>query len=1163
MNQKNFYLGLDIGTSSVGFAVTDDQYNLIRKKGKHLWGSRLFSEAQTAEGRRLNRSIRRRYQRRRERINLLRDIFAPEIAKIDPNFYKRLDYSALHQEDKPISNLGISLLEGTMSDSTFYKLYPTIYHLRYALLNEKDKKFDIRLIYLAFSHMLKYRGNFLREGDIGQSVKGSEITSLFSELNNSLKNVDEFADCCFNCDEKTGSDLLNAFKTISRKAELFDREKELLKPSKNLEELLRLINGGSISIKKVFPVLIENNPELKDIKIEFDQDDYESIITPLPDEYQSLLLKAKSLNDLRLLVVLLGDSSSLSEAMKKIYDDHKIDLLTLKKLYKKYVPDKYSEMFLEHGNNLSNYGAYVGRYFEKDTRKRKDLERTKDGQANFYKKVKEDLGFAELFESKVDAAILDEQLLVKKEDLKSIKEKIDNGTFLSIQNGRTNGVIPYQLNKNEMRTIIENQSKFYLFLADKAKSFINPEKEEYKLISLLEYKIPYYVGPLSVANSKNAWMVRKADGKIDPWNFHDLVDTSKTAEQFISRMKNSCSYLRNESTMPKYSLLNLEFQINNELNNVYIGNNKSLSYEDKQLLFNELYKKNKTISVALIRDTLNKYYGKKVELRPKKSDDEDKLKDILKTSFTSYYDFADDRGFGEGFEKNEELYKKAEAIIELITLFEDKSVLKRELKKKKLTDSQIDYFASLNYKGWSSFSRKLLINKSDAANPRPIDILSLPTTDGGDSSKCVPETIFNLVKHTNKNFMQVLNDPDYEFEEAIKKYNEDKDVSIEKLIEYSYLSPSMKRAVRQTYKIIDELKRILKIDKFDRIFVECTRTKEKDPKKKDSRRDNLLKAYEAAKKVVKEEQAYYPISQCKEMLKDENKWSNDKLRSKKIFLYFAQLGHSVYSGKPIDLENLNDYDIDHIIPQALIKDDSFVNTVLVEKEINNRKQDAYPFASSFVTPEGKKWIEFLNRTISEYMSSEKKNRILRLTELSDEEKEGFINRQLTTTNQSVKAVCSLLNETDPNTTIVYSKANLVSDFRNIFGLLKIRSLNNFHHANDAYLNIVVGNVYYEKFNNLQTKKYIEEQKANDPDFKLFTDAKSLFTFNNVVLSRCNSGEVVWHRTLTEEQKALPYRERDPKLVGGTIDLVRKTLSWNDVMVTNMLETVVGKQGFFN
>lgn len=40
-----WYLGLDIGTSSVGWAVTDEHYNIPRLRGQRAWGVRLFEEA--------------------------------------------------------------------------------------------------------------------------------------------------------------------------------------------------------------------------------------------------------------------------------------------------------------------------------------------------------------------------------------------------------------------------------------------------------------------------------------------------------------------------------------------------------------------------------------------------------------------------------------------------------------------------------------------------------------------------------------------------------------------------------------------------------------------------------------------------------------------------------------------------------------------------------------------------------------------------------------------------------------------------------------------------------------------------------------------------------------------------------------------------------------
>ena len=68
---KDYYIGLDLGTSSIGWAVTDSNYNILRKKGKDLWGIREFDEATTAEARRSNRTSRRRRLREVARIEIL------------------------------------------------------------------------------------------------------------------------------------------------------------------------------------------------------------------------------------------------------------------------------------------------------------------------------------------------------------------------------------------------------------------------------------------------------------------------------------------------------------------------------------------------------------------------------------------------------------------------------------------------------------------------------------------------------------------------------------------------------------------------------------------------------------------------------------------------------------------------------------------------------------------------------------------------------------------------------------------------------------------------------------------------------------------------------------------------------------------------------------
>ena len=57
------------------------------------------------------------------------------------------------------------------------------------------------------------------------------------------------------------------------------------------------------------------------------------------------------------------------------------------------------------------------------------------------------------------------------------------------------------------------------------------------------------------------------------------------------------------------------------------------------------------------------------------------------------------------------------------------------------------------------------------------------------------------------------------------------------------------------------------------------------------------------------------ISELEKQLKDRDVQTNDRL-----FLYFLQLGKDIYTGEPINIDEISSkYDIDHIIPQSLVK----------------------------------------------------------------------------------------------------------------------------------------------------------------------------------------------------------------------------------------------------
>lgn len=176
---KKYFIGVDIGTESVGMACTDEQYNLLRAKGKDMWAVRLFDQAKPAADRRMKRTARRRLQRRRQRIELLQGVFAPYMT--DNLFFLRLNNSGFFEDDKAEGlQTRFSLFDDeSFTDVEFHKLYPTVYHLRRAIMRgEVD---DLRLYYLALHHIVKYRGHFLFDGENMNAVRN--IRQLFETYN--------------------------------------------------------------------------------------------------------------------------------------------------------------------------------------------------------------------------------------------------------------------------------------------------------------------------------------------------------------------------------------------------------------------------------------------------------------------------------------------------------------------------------------------------------------------------------------------------------------------------------------------------------------------------------------------------------------------------------------------------------------------------------------------------------------------------------------------------------------------------------------------------------------------------------------------------------------------------------------------------------------------
>ena len=311
----------------------------------------------------------------------------------------------------------------------------------------------------------------------------------------------------------------------------------------------------------------------------------------------------------------------------------------------------------------------------------------------------------------------------------------------------------------------------------------------------------------------------------------------------------------------------------------------------------------------------------------------------------------------------------------------------------------------------------------------------------------------------------------YTFQTAIDEENSGcskEEISYDDVKEL-YVSPMVRRGIWQALQMTDEyVKAVGRAP--DKIFIEVTREDgvKGDAGRKNSRKRQLQELYESIKKDG------YEVGELIKQLNHED-MTDSRLRSERLYLYFLQLGKCAYTGNPINLEDLmgNRYDVDHIIPQSMTKDDSLENKVLVERQKNAEKSNQYPLPAGFTTQQS-----FWKLLKSKGLMGEKKlNSLLRVKPLTDDDFREFINRQLVVTNQTVKAVAELLKQKyEPlGTKIVYSKAKNIDDFKQRHGIVKCRETNDLHHARDAYLNIVVGNVYDTKFTSAHAYFYTDKE----------------------------------------------------------------------------------------
>lgn len=139
-----------------------------------------------------------------------------------------------------------------------------------------------------------------------------------------------------------------------------------------------------------------------------------------------------------------------------------------------------------------------------------------------------------------------------------------------------------------------------------------------------------------------------------------------------------------------------------------------------------------------------------------------------------------------------------------------------------------------------------------------------------------------------------------------------------------------------------------------------------------------------------------------------------------------------------------------------------------------------------------------------------------------------IEREISDNQQSGRMIASVLQYYFPESKIVFVKEKLISSFKRDFHLISSYGHNHLQAAKDAYITIVVGNVYHTKFT-MDPAIYFKNHKRKDYDLN------RLFLEN---ISR--DGQIAW--------ESGPY---------GSIQTVRKEYAQNHIAVTKRVVEVKG------
>src|SRR5699024_7696013 len=157
--------------------------------------------------------------------------------------------------------------------------------------------------------------------------------------------------------------------------------------------------------------------------------------------------------------------------------------------------------------------------------------------------------------------------------------------------------------------------------------------------------------------------------------------------------------------------------------------------------------------------------------------------------------------------------------------------------------------------------------------------------------------------------------------------------------------------------------------------------------------------------------------------------------------------------------------------------------------------------------------------------------------LTENDKAGFIQRQIVETRQITKNVAAILEQRynkqtvdEDKVSIITLKAALTSQFRKQFELYKVREINDHHHAHDAYLNSVVAIALLKFYPQLTAEFVYGEYMHNRFTTNKATAKKEFYTnimrkFYDGQTHYLEDGEIFWdNQSIAKVKKVMSYHQ---------------------------------------